>query len=32
MAIVRYLTEINNIFRIFDENECLDRYEAILNK
>jgi transposase-like protein len=32
MAIVRYLTEINNIFRTFNENECLDRYEAILDK
>lgn len=32
MAIVRYLTEINNIFRTFDEDECLDRYEAILDK
>ena len=32
MAILRYLTEINNIFRTFDENECFDRYESILNK
>ncbi|MDR2967173.1 MAG: transposase [Methanobacteriaceae archaeon] len=32
MAILRYLTEINNIFRTFDENECFNRYEAILNK
>ena len=32
MAALRYLTEINNIFRTFDENECFNRYEAILNK
>jgi transposase-like protein len=32
MSIVRYLTEINNIFRTYDENECLNRYETILNK
>ena len=32
MVIARYLTEINNIFRTYDENECLKRYEAILNK
>ena len=32
MAVLRYLTEINNIFRTFDENECFNRYEAILNK
>jgi len=32
MAVLRYLTEINNIFRTFDENECFDRYETILNK
>ncbi|MDR2967832.1 MAG: hypothetical protein LBU74_07805 [Methanobacteriaceae archaeon] len=32
MAVLRYLTEINNIFRTFDENECFNRYEAILDK
>ena len=32
MASVRYLTEINNIFRTFDENESLDRFESILDK
>lgn len=32
MAIVRYLTEINNIFRTFDEDECLNRFESILDK
>ncbi|KZX17092.1 hypothetical protein MBCUT_03950 [Methanobrevibacter cuticularis] len=32
MATLRYLTEINNIFRTYDENECLKRYETILNK
>lgn len=32
MTVLRYLTEINNILRTFDENECFNRYEAILNK
>jgi len=27
-----YLTEINNIFRTYDEKECLNRYEVLLDK
>jgi hypothetical protein len=32
MSVVRYLTEINNIFRTYDEKECLNRYEVLLDK
>jgi hypothetical protein len=32
MSIVRYLTEINNIFQTYDEKECLKRYKALLKK
>ncbi|MDR2829936.1 MAG: hypothetical protein LBB45_02690 [Methanobrevibacter sp.] len=26
ISVARYLTEINNIFRTYDEKECLNRY------
>jgi hypothetical protein len=32
MSVARYLTEINNIFRTYDEEECLNRYEVLLDK
>ncbi|MDR2623016.1 MAG: hypothetical protein LBC39_00370 [Methanobrevibacter sp.] len=32
MSIVRYLTEINNVFRTYDECECLRRFKELLGK
>ncbi|MDR2623973.1 MAG: hypothetical protein LBC39_05325 [Methanobrevibacter sp.] len=32
MSVVRYLTEINNIFRTYDGKECLKRYKVLLEK
>jgi hypothetical protein len=32
MSIVRYLTGINNVFRTYDEKECLRRFKELLEK